>query len=124
MKANHEYEAGEYEFHEWMKKYWTGVPRVWLSQAAEYFDTGVQIGWEIWQRFFPKDEPDVKVWNMFRGARYRDGKLIESYDHGALSSTPPAMVEYADYAALWESHRKLKQLYGELEDQVFGGDRT
>ena len=109
MKANSEYEVGEYEFQQWMKKYWGGAQMEWYEDAGEYRGF-TQMAWEIWKRFFPKEYPtDVKLWSMFQGARYKEGELIEEYDHGFLSSCGPTMVEYEDYAALHKHCQELQQ---------------
>lgn len=35
------------KFERWMKRYWAGVPVIWLNDAEE-FDGQVQIAWEAW----------------------------------------------------------------------------
>ncbi len=106
---NSSYEPGEYEFQQWMRKYWGGVKLEWYEDASEYSGPA-QIAWEAWRKFWPKENPqDVKLWSMFAGARYREGKLIEEYDHGILSSMPPMMVEYSDYAVLHKYAKELEE---------------
>lgn len=106
-------EPGEYEFHQWMQKYWGGVVIEWNSDAEEYSGKA-QIAWEAWQKFWPKKDPkDGKIWMVTMASRYRDGELAEHFDVSTLSSMHPLMVEYADFAAL---HKRCQDLEEELKN--------
>jgi len=35
------------KFERWMKRYWSGVPVIWLNDVQEY-EGQVQIAWDVW----------------------------------------------------------------------------
>jgi hypothetical protein len=102
------------EFEKWFSKYWGGISLAFNEDANEYTRSAAQASWEVWRRFWPKEDPrDTKIWNVTVASRYRRGRLIETMDNSLLSSMHPQMVEYVDYAVL---HKVIEDYEKDIQE--------
>ena len=38
-------------FERWLKRYWRGIKWAYFADINEYDDRGVQMAWEVWQKW-------------------------------------------------------------------------